>query len=88
MLICNSLTEREIEFCEEFIRAKGRKGWQNVVAATMGISEKTVDSHKNSSFQTLLVNNVTELMYLLLTTKEWRYTKWDKLRIKNLKKNT
>jgi len=84
----SNLTEREIEFCKEFIRAKGRKGWQNVVATRMGISEKTVNSHKNNLLQTLLVNNVTELMYLLLTTNEWKYTEWDKLRIKSLKKNT
>ena len=81
-----SLSDRQIEFCEEFIKAKGVSNWQEIISEKMGIAISTVKTHKSDVFTALCVNSQTELMHTLLTTEDWRLTKWERHNSERLKK--
>lgn len=81
-----SLSDRQIEFCEEFIKAKGVSNWQEIISQKMTIAISTVKTHKSDVFTALCVNSQTELMHTLLTTKDWRLTKWERCNTERLKK--
>jgi len=72
------LTDKEIEVCIEFIKTKGVSNCTAIIADNLFVTKSTVKTHINSIYQKLLVNNQSELMYILLTTKEWKKTKWQK----------
>jgi len=73
-----SLTDRQIEFCKEFIKAKGVENWQEIVAEKMTLAVTTVKTHKSNVFNALCVNTQAELMHTLLTTDDWKLTQWEK----------
>lgn len=61
----SSLTEREREIAELCCRIKSSKG----VAAELGISARTVDTHKTNIFKKLGIKSTFELMCLLMEMK-------------------
>jgi len=63
----SSLTSKEIEVCEEFIKTKGIKNCAHIIAKNMFVEVSTIKTHIVSIYQKLLVNNQAELMYFLLT---------------------
>lgn len=62
-----TLTPKEIEVCEQFIKTKGVTNCTKIIAKNMFVEISTVKTHIGSIYQKLLVNNQTELMYFLLT---------------------
>ena len=62
-----TLTPKEIEVCEEFIKTKGVTNCTKIIAKNMFVEQSTIKTHINSIYQKLLVGNQSELMYFLLT---------------------
>lgn len=61
-----TLTPKEIEVCEQFIKTKGVKNCVKIIAEKMFVEVSTIKTHITSIYQKLLVNNQAELMYTLL----------------------
>lgn len=62
-----TLTPKEIEVCEQFIKSRGVKNCTSIIAKDMFVEISTIKTHIQAIYQKLLVNNQTELMYVLLT---------------------
>lgn len=78
-----NLTQREIEFCKEYLLCKGCKQWKEVIGKRLGIKEPTVKQHLSNIFGKFKIETQAELMYILCKRSSWKKTKWDKISIKN-----
>ena len=63
----NTLTPKEIEVCEQFIKSRGVKNCTSIIAKEMFVEISTIKTHIENIYHKLLVNNQAELMYILLT---------------------
>lgn len=69
-----TLTNREIEYCKEFINSKGKIA---DIAKNLGIKLSTAKTHNLHVFEKLLIDNRAELMHFLLTNSDWMRIGWE-----------
>ena len=61
-----SLSPREKEICQEFIKCKGVERFYSTMANRMFVSRSTVQTHFHNIYHKLLINSSTQLMYILM----------------------